>query len=209
MDLRYFFDRKLNVLKEFHETAKLPFDQIIKGAQVEYEQCLDEDPPMELMEKYQKAYACKNLLGQACLSALQQILKEYRREYLEDRTCWTEAESIIAKYKKKGWLQGYRIAFRDLLDCDWEKAPTPFSVLEEIVLARNAIQHEGRIAVLHQRRDGQYKTKYPISLFSDGAFPDLISVTEDTLCLAMSAVEEFVTWLEKGRLEPRGGRVIP
>jgi hypothetical protein len=203
LDLKYFFDKKLNVLKEFYETSKVPFDQIINDAQAEYEQCSEEDPPMELEDKYEKANACKNLLWQACLSALQQILKEYLKEYIADRRCWTEAERIISSHRKEGWLQGYRIAFRDLLGCDWGRAPTPWSVLEEIVLARNVIQHGGHIGLLNHRRDPQYKSKYPISLFSDETFPELISVTEDSLRLAMNAVEEFVIWLEKSRLELR------
>jgi hypothetical protein len=206
LNLKYLFDKKLNVLKEFYGTSKVPFDQIINDAQVGYEQCFAEYPPMELEDKYEKADACKNLLGQACLSALQQILKEYLKEYIGDRGCWPEVERLLSKLKNshvKGWLEQYKIAFRDLLGCDWDKAPTPFSVLEEIVLARNAIQHEGHIGLLNQRRDTQYKSKYPISLFSDEAFPGLISVTEDSLCLAMNAVEEFVTWLENSRPEQK------
>ena len=36
MNLKYLFEKKLNVLKEFYETSKVPFDQIINDAQVGY-----------------------------------------------------------------------------------------------------------------------------------------------------------------------------
>ncbi|MGB7590954.1 MAG: hypothetical protein WBO19_06910 [Terriglobia bacterium] len=208
MDIRYFFNKKLEVLREFYATGKVPFDQVIKDAEADYEQWshrfagADEDPspPVEVMDKYEKGYACKSLLGQACLSALQQTLKEYLKEFINNRGQWREAERRISKLKQQGFgeLQCYKTVFRELLGCDWDKGPVPFSILEEIVLARNAVQHEGHISSLDRWRDRQYKSKYPVSLFANENLPTLISVTEDNLRLAMDSVERFVEWLETG-----------
>jgi len=209
MDIKYFFKKKLEVLKEFYATGKVPFDQVIKDAEAEYEQWShsfagedqDPSPPVEVMDKYEKGYACKSLLGQACLSALQQTLKEYLKEFINDRGQWGEAERLISKLRKQGFgeLQCYKTVFRNLLGCDWDKAPVPFSILEEIVLARNAIQHEGYISSLDRWRDRQYKSKYPVSLFANEVLPRMISVTEDNLWLAMDSTERFVEWLEASR----------
>jgi len=207
MDIEYFFKKKLEVLKEFYATGKVPFDQVIKDAETEYEQWShsfggeDEDPspPVEMMDRYEKGHACKSLLGQACLSALQQTLKECFNDYIKDRGLWREAEQLETTLKKEkrdgGWLQQYRKIFRDLLGCDWDKAPVPFSILEEIVLARNAIEHQPHLGFSYRWRDRQYKSKYPVSLFADELFPELISVTEDNLRLAMDSIETFVKWL--------------
>ena len=75
----------------------------------------------------------------------------------------------------------------------------PFSILEEIVLARNAIQHEGHISSLDRWQDRQYRSKYPASLFVDEMWPELISVAENNLRLAMDTIEKFVEWLERSR----------
>jgi hypothetical protein len=208
MDIRYFFNKKLEVLREFYATGKVPFDQVIKDAEVEYDQWShsiageDEDPnpPVEVMDRYEKGAACKSLLGQACLSALQQTLKEYLKEFISDRGQWREAERRISKLRQQGFgeLQCYKTVFRELLGCDWDKGPVPFSILEEIVLARNAAQHEGHISSLDRWRDRQYKSKYPVSLFANENLPTLISVTEDNIRLAMDSVERFVEWLETG-----------
>jgi len=206
MDIKYFFNKKLEVLREFYATGKVPFDQVLEDAEAEYEQWShgfageDEDPspPVEVMDRYEKGNACKSLLGQACLSALQQTLKECLNDYIKDRGRWREAEKLVAKLKKEkqdgGWMEQYRIIFRDLLGCDWDKAPVPFSILEEIVLARNAIQHEAHTISFGRWRDRRYKSKYPVSLFADELFPELISVTEDNLRLAMDSIERFVEW---------------
>jgi hypothetical protein len=207
MDIKYFFKKKLEVLKEFYATGKVPFDQAIKDAEVEYDQWShsiagkDEDPspPVEVMDRYEKGAACKSLLGEACLSALQQTLKECLNDYIKDRGRWREAEVLAAKLKKEkkdgGWLQRYKIVFRDLLGCDWDKAPVPFSILEEIVLARNVIEHEAHTISFARWRDRPYKSKYPVSLFSDELLPELISVTEDNLRQAMDSIEMFIEWL--------------
>jgi hypothetical protein len=209
MDIKYFFNKKLEVLKEFYATGKVPFDQVIKDAEAEYEQWshsvagVDDDPspPVELMDRYEKVNACKSLLGQACLSALQQTLKEYLDEFINDRGRWREGERLVSRLKKQGlgWLQCYKTLFRELLGSDWGNAPVPFSMLEEIVLARNAIQHEGYISSLDRWRDQQYRSKYPVSLFANDVSPGLISVTEDNLRLAMDAIERFVEWLGTSR----------
>ncbi|MGA2075364.1 MAG: hypothetical protein ABSH52_17880 [Terriglobia bacterium] len=209
MDIKYFFGKKLEVLREFYATGKVPFDQAMDDAEVEYDQWSssfageDEDPspPKEVMDRYEKGSACKSLLGQACLSALQQTLKEYLKEFISDRGQWREAERLISELRKRGFgeLQCYKTVFRELLGCDWDKGPIPFSILKEIVLARNAVQHEGHISSLDRWRDRQYKSKYPVSLFANEAFPTLISVTEDNLRLAMGSIERFVEWLEATR----------
>jgi hypothetical protein len=138
-------------------------------------------------------------LRQACLSALQQILKEYLNEYIRERGLWPEAQKRISSLKKghvKGWLRQYKIVFQELLGCNWERSPVPLSHFEEIVLARNVIEHEGHITLLEKRRDPQYRSKYPVSLYSDEMFPELVGVTEESLRKAMGMVNEFVTWLE-------------
>ncbi|MGO9275184.1 MAG: hypothetical protein ACLQOO_33945 [Terriglobia bacterium] len=211
MDIKYFFDKELNVLKEFYAVAKAPFDQAVTDAEAEYHQWsggigtegVDEGPPIELEAKYERATACRNLLTQACLSAVQQVLKEYLNEYLGDRGCWPEAERLMSSLKKSGvsgWLERYKMAFRDLMGCDWDRSPVRLSLFEEMILARNVIQHEGHIGLLDKSRDQQYKSKYPISLYSDETFPELISVTDMSLRIAMDTVNDFVVWLEKTRV---------
>jgi len=209
MDIRYFFDKKLAVLKEFYAKGKVPFDQSINEAERGYERWLhgvtgedvDPAPPIELQDMYDSGKACKNLLGQAGLSALQQTFKEYLSECFSNRGCTREAEILISRLKKEriGWLRCYKKAFQDLLGCDWDNAPVPFSILEDVVLARNAIQHEGHISSLDRWQDTEYRSKYPASLFVDEIWPGLISVTESNLKLAMDSIERFVGWLETCR----------
>lgn len=158
----------------------------------------------------------QNLLGQACLSAVYQILRESLDAAILRSGRKKAALGLLSQLrnqrKNEGWLPRYKTVFNDLLGCDWDKGPVPFSVLEEIVLARHATQHEGHINDLDRWQDKEYSRKYPTSLFVDKEDEILYSapeeqpqqlqgqkriyVTEDNLRVAIDTVRPFVDWLD-------------
>ena len=121
-------------------------------------------------------------------------------------------DSFKAEFKK-GWISGYKAYFSARFGIQFENSPADGSLLEEIVLARNRIQHPDHVA----KQQPDYSTsdlqKLPrvffISeiergLFSDvdaaeiaWVFPPSVHITREKLIAAVKEVEKFSAWLEK------------
>lgn len=66
MNITHFCLKKLAVVEEFYELAKPPFDAAIAEGERDFEQWAqrhheewDTEPPVALVDKYEKARACK------------------------------------------------------------------------------------------------------------------------------------------------------
>ncbi len=114
---------------------------------------------------------------------------------------------------KEGWINGYRVLFRDHLGIDWAQGPSDLRILEEIVLARNTSQHPDSITTLHVKQSKKHAAQYPRSFFADEFellawgdrnahsaeqfWPIRLNVTRDKLLAAIDEVERFCDWLDE------------
>lgn len=112
---------------------------------------------------------------------------------------------------KKGWINGYRVYFRDRLAIDWTKAPSKLNLLEEIVLIRNRAQHPECITTLQIRQSDSDAIKHPRSFFADEiemkmfggdqaqdelVLPCRLNVTRKRLLSAIDEADRFCSWIE-------------
>jgi len=118
---------------------------------------------------------------------------------------------VDAAYKaefKKGWINGYRV-YCAKLGVDWTKGPADLGLLEQIVLARNVVQHSPDITSVRARQSTHDATRHLKGFFADelelamfdrssiGHFmrPARLNVTQEKLLAALEEVERFCEWL--------------
>lgn len=115
-------------------------------------------------------------------------------------------------FKKRGWLAGYKAHFAQCFDIQFDAGPAQLGFLEEVVLARNRIEHPSSITSLRTQysRADLKKLRHPFfidqreaSLLSDAdrgerswLMPPTLHVTEEQLLAALSEVERFAEWFE-------------
>jgi hypothetical protein len=159
------------------------------------------------------AYSCISMLG----ASLHLYLKTFERVVLH-----SPAKDSFKSEFKNGWLSGYKAYFAHYLDIHFENCPVDLDVLEEVVLARNRVQHPESIASHHIRYSSSDlgKLVHPFfveererSLLTDvdegeisWLMPPTLHISGEKLSAAIEQVEVFGDWLEDeidARIYPR------
>lgn len=142
MDVFGFLKLRLEFIKQLHERSSAPFvliKQQIEDEVPPYEPLYSEDGEPPFLAEWLEADESIQALGYACISmlaaSLQLFLKTWEKEL---------GRPALPQYKtffKKGWVNGYRQYFIDALGMDYANSPVELIRLEEIVRARNIVQH--------------------------------------------------------------------
>ena len=110
---------------------------------------------------------------------------------------------------KKGWLNGYRV-YCGRLGVDWSSAPSNLDLLEQIILARNTVQHPEDITSVRAPPHEKVAGLYPRGFFADALelamldslrgtrfiHPVRLGITHDNLRAALDEVDGFCEWLD-------------
>jgi hypothetical protein len=148
MNVFGFLKLRLEFIMQLHERSCAPFVQIKQQIEDEvppYDPPYSEDGEPPYLAEWLEADESLQVLGYSCITMLAASLQ------LFFKTWETELRKpAMPQYKtvftKKGWLNGYRQYFSDTLGIDFAKSPIPLIRLEEIVRARNVVQHPNNIA---------------------------------------------------------------
>jgi hypothetical protein len=228
MDLLYFLQVRTKFIRDFYRDASFPFTERrrkIEAGEEPFEPPYGEYDEPPFLEEWMDAGESLDVLGQMCISMLASTLQLYLKEFINDLFARYDNASLAKAgirqpvetegAFKKGWINGYRAYFRDTLGVDWGNAPADLTLLEQIVLARNTVQHPDRLTSLRVRQSEHDAKRYPRGFFVDedelkmfGEFPSLgdffrpwrLDITEDKLWAAVEEVEKFCVWLEQERL---------
>lgn len=224
MNIYFFLQLRTKFIRDFYSEASFPFAERkrkIEAKEEPFEPPYSEDEEPPFLREWMEAGESLDVLGQMCISMLASTLQLYLKECTNDiRTrygCEALAKVGIGRPEedkaafKKGWISGYRMFFQDKLRIDWNKAPSNLRLLEEIVLARNKVQHPEtitRLSVQHWEHDAK---KYPRSFFADEEEMKMIAadplidewlgpwkldITKERLGQAIEEVEKFCEWLD-------------
>lgn len=233
MDLIYFLRSRTGFIRTFYSEAVLPFTERkrkIESGEEPFEPPYSEDGDLPYELEWMEADEAIDVLGQMCISMLSSSFELYLREWVDDLHARYGTEQL-AKHGigrpgnaqgnfPKGWINAYRDFFREHLHIDWESARVDLGCLEEIVLARNRIEHPERITSFAISQSKQDAKKYPRSFFAhewestlvggaeDRAHPRpcRLSITGEKLVAALDEVDRFCGWLEEHRLRWPGQR---
>ena len=141
-DLSWFPSTKLNFIGSLYVKSTEPFDTTIQKIS-ENEAPFDEydgDPECAedpFQDEWFDAYYSIETLGSCCLCLVHDTLKQF----LEELITSTGRKLPAAK---GSWIPRYREFFLSEYKIDWNAAPLDMSIMEQIALARNGLQHSGR-----------------------------------------------------------------
>lgn len=214
MDISFFLKRRIDFIKQLNTTASRPYLERKRKIEAEEDPfvppySVDGEPPF--LEEWDEADDSLHVLAYSCVSMLAAALHLYLETWVRQSGLPVEA-SLKKTFKENGWFAGYRCHFLQQFTIDFEKAPVNQRLLEEVVLARNRIEHP---ALITNNRP-QYlpkdieKLRHPffISEWEAAAFaeadeaekswfsPPTLHVTDEQLCAAISEVEHFAEWFE-------------
>src|SRR6266853_4271565 len=182
MNYLYFLQKRTQFIREFRADASLGFTERkrkIEAGEEPYEPHADyEDDEPPFLDEWMRAEEALDVLGQMCISLLATSLHLYLKEWINDpyrRTARTAGRPEDNKEAfEQGWINGYRVFFRNQLRIDWDKGPANLALLEEIVLARNRAQHNEDITTFRVEQSERDAAKYPRSFFADDRELELV-----------------------------------
>jgi hypothetical protein len=106
----------------------------------------DGEPPFT--EEWGEADMALDILGRTCISMLSGSLKLYLQTWEKMLPIeWEPKER--EKLFKKGFVNGYRALFGEILKISWDDCPVDFGILEDVAEARNSDQHQDHITTMH------------------------------------------------------------
>ena len=227
MDVRHFLESRLSFIERFYRDASAPFLERKRLIEAEEEPFVppyseDEEPPF--LSEWLEADDSLQVLGQSCLSMLAASLHLYFRTW-ERQLRRPVDESLRSTFNKRGWFAGYALYYARNFGVIFDSSPCNLALLEELVLARNQVQHPDEITSHHAyySKDDLRKVSSPFFVGdrelellasidqseSSWLLPPTIHVTAEKLAAALSEIRAFVAWLEStdhqgpGRLAPR------
>lgn len=215
MDVLYFLKQRTSFIRTLYGGAVASFEDQIRRIETEEEPFVprysgDDESPF--LDEWIEADECRDVIGHACLSLLAASLRLFLDTWDEElnMNCSTRNKKNFAE---RGWINGYRSCFREMLNIQWENSPCDLRFLKGLVLARNRIQHPESIHTVRTKYSRHDFAKLGRRLFFTGSsetiLPDEvdegeftwllapnIKVTREALMLAADEVDTFCTWLD-------------
>jgi hypothetical protein len=113
-----------------------------------------------------------------------------------------------AKLRGESWFQAFQRFFLDEYGIDWTRTGVDIGLLEQVNLARNDIQHEGRSYDLARLQNKRHAERFPESIFAsqlDRAIfremsrnePCRIDVTRESLVKSLEVIESFCSRIDQ------------
>ena len=212
MDVQYFFLARTKFIKQFYENSSNSYFERKKKIENEEEPfvpvyCEDGEP--QFLSEWIEADESLHVLAYSCISMLAASLKLYFKTF-ENILHVSTTSSTKSKFKES-WFAGYKAYFLQL-NIDFDKSKTNTKIIEEVILARNRIQHPDSIPSQYSRysENDIQKIGHPLfvndkekKLFEDTSenevgwlIPPTLHINKDSLYTAISEVEKFAIWLE-------------
>ena len=214
MDIRYFLERRLTFIEQYYKTAASPFlerKRMIEAGEDPFVPPYSEDGEPPYLEEWLEADESVQILGQTCVSMLSASFHLYFTTW-EHHLGKPVSEPLKSIFKKRGWFHGYKAYFATNFQVNFENSGCSLQLLEELVLARNRVQHPDSITSRRTSYSTDDLKKLPSPFFvserevelmvgaDDGErswlVPPTITVTEEKLQAALAEVRRFSEWLE-------------
>ncbi|WP_424191524.1 hypothetical protein ACMYR3_09245 [Ampullimonas aquatilis] len=218
MDVSFFLNRRIAFIRQLYVTASESYIERKRRIEAKVEPFIppyseDGEPPF--LEKWLEANESLQVLGHSCISMLAATLHLYFKT--KERHIGIAVDDSLKPDFKKGWFNGYKAYFACRVSIRFEDGPVNLAILEELVLARNRIQHPESITCQSMHYSDDDLQKLPPHPFfldekerallaeEDGQctwlIPPTINVSSERLFSALTEVGRFVEWLEQVEIE--------
>lgn len=215
MDVHFFLKQRIDFIRQLYKTASATYVERKRKIEAEEEPFVppySEDSEPAFLEEWIEADESLHVLAYSCISMLSAALHLYLETWVRQSDISIDESLKKSEFKKNGWFSGYKAHFKQRFSIDFETGPVKLGLLEEVVLARNRIEHPSLITGLRvQYADADIKKmRHPFfvdereaAFFTDtdeGEKSWLTSptlhVTKEQLLAAISEVERFAEWFE-------------
>jgi hypothetical protein len=218
MAFLHFLKARTAFIRQFYEVTAAPYlerKRKIEAGEEPFEQpYCDEYSSGEpaYLEEWMEADGSLHVLAYACISMLAASLQLYFKTW-ESQFRIPAGDLFKAEFKKNGWLAGYKAYFAYYADINFGDCPANLELLEEVVLARNRVQHPEPTMNFktHYSFNDLKKLSHPFFLdetdehllaeVDEGEkrwlLPPTLHVTGEKLIAAIEEVEKFCEWLEE------------
>lgn len=207
MDVGFFLKRRIAFIRQLYSTASAPYverKRKIEAEEYPFVPPYSEDDEPAFLEEWIEADESLHVLAYSCVSMLEAALHLYLKTW--------EGQFGIPSDFKKNWLKGYKVYFARHVGIQFDDSQVDLKMLEEIVLARNRVQHPECITSHRTHYVDSDLKKIPRPFFVDDRedglladvdegekswlIPPTLHVTGEKLSAAMADVERFTDWLE-------------
>jgi len=193
--LSVFLTRKLNFIRKFYTESTAPFIatiQKIDDHEAPFD-VYDGDPECAeepFLDEWFDAYYSIETLGSCCLCLVHDTLKQFLEEFV------TSTERKLPA-GKGSWVLRYRAFFLSEYKIDWKTAPLDMSIMEQIALARNQLQHSGDLMTNHIWQNADHEKLIQKSMFVEdvGRPENKLSIKKESLLPAIEFVDGFGRFL--------------
>lgn len=212
MDAHYFLRSRLALIQFFYDEAAKGYAEVqrrIEAAEPPYD-----NPPWDdsgepaFLSEWLDAATATEMLGAASIAMLSDSIKLYFNTLQKRMIGFSFGKKSAFK---NGFVAAYRDALGEILDTDWTDCPVDFDLIEQIVLARNRVQHGEDITSFDVTYSEVMLTKHQRPFFIDddelsvvtsakGSMASLlmptIRVNGPRLERAISEVKALADWIE-------------
>jgi len=214
MDIHYFLCSRITFIRQFYGSASAPFverKRKIKAQEEPFVPPYSEDGEPPFLNEWMEADESLHILAYSCISMLASALHLFLEAWVGQSDV-TINESLRKVFKSDGWFSGYNAHFTNRFGVSFSNGPADLRVLEEIILARNRIEHPNSITEQKTQysKSDMRKLSYPLfvdnteiallNLSEDGEprwfMPPTINVSESQLLAAVAEVERFAGWFD-------------
>ncbi len=214
MDVRYFLGERLIFIEQLYVNSTASFIERKRKIEAEEEPFIppySEDSEPAFLSEWLEAEESLQVIGRTCISMLSASFHLYFKTW--ERQFGRSADDSCHSAFKRGWFNGYKAYFLQKYNIRFENSPCDLRLLEELVLARNRVQHPESITDQSSRYSNDDLKKLPSPFFIDNRerallaemeegerswlMPPTIHVTQDKLKAAISEIARFAEWLEE------------
>lgn len=215
MDIFYFFNRRIDFIRQLYATASAPYverKRMIEAKEEPFVPPYSEDAEPAFLSEWLEADESLHVLAYSSVSMLAAALHLYLNTWVNESRVPVD-ESLAKSFRKIGWFPGYKKHFAKRFAIEFKAFPGELGLLEEVVLARNRFEHPASITSLRTQYADKDLQKLPhpffvdereAALFADAEegemawfIPPTLHVSEKQLLAAVAEVESFAKWFEK------------
>jgi hypothetical protein len=213
MDVNFFLKERTNFICQLYRVTSAPYIERIQKIQnkekpfvplCEIDQ-YNGEPPFQ--KEFNEAVESLDTLRLMYISMLSSALHESLKTWTKITGKPLDPQLHPRPYEKKGWFWNYGSHFKHYFNIDFTKAPIDLKIIEEIVLARNNIEHQASIASRPKYGVKDYEYLQSLSYIDEFSahltqelgfctiFSPSVYITEEQLLTALSTIDKFSEWL--------------
>lgn len=169
MDATYFLKERTRFIRFYYDASASGFVDVKHRIENELppydEPPYSEDSEPAYLEEWLNADSALEILDLTCVSLLSDSLKLYFDTLQKRVIGFSFADKKVAF--QNGFPAAYRDALGKILGTDWSDCPIDWTVIEQIVLARNRGQHGECLTSMRTTFDSKMLEKHPRPIFAN------------------------------------------